>query len=143
MCCTANEGPVRIQYKCLVPIYVFPGMKLLFSNRIIIFCLPVPTLIYLWEIYIFPDRSANSTAGKYVDRSWEYLNRSQTHECGIRTEAGQFPEKDFRCSVWRFILTQNECFSYFPWKTLIDWIVREYCIVRFLSRSMQQCFYLF
>jgi hypothetical protein len=28
--CTANEGPVRIQYKCLAPIYVFPEMKLLF-----------------------------------------------------------------------------------------------------------------
>jgi hypothetical protein len=28
--CAANEGLVRIQYKCLVPIYpyVFPGMKL-------------------------------------------------------------------------------------------------------------------
>jgi hypothetical protein len=26
--CTANEGPVRIQFKCLVPIYVFPEMKL-------------------------------------------------------------------------------------------------------------------
>jgi hypothetical protein len=25
---TANEGPVRIQYKCLIPIYVFPEMKL-------------------------------------------------------------------------------------------------------------------
>ncbi len=25
---TANEGPVRIQYKCLVPIYVFPEIKL-------------------------------------------------------------------------------------------------------------------
>jgi hypothetical protein len=25
---TENEGPVRIQYKCLVPIYVFPEMKL-------------------------------------------------------------------------------------------------------------------
>ncbi len=25
---TANEGPVKIQYKCLVPIYVFPEMKL-------------------------------------------------------------------------------------------------------------------
>ncbi len=25
---TANEGPVRIQYKCLVPIYVFLEMKL-------------------------------------------------------------------------------------------------------------------
>ncbi len=26
--CTVNEGPVRIQYKCPVPIYVFPEMKL-------------------------------------------------------------------------------------------------------------------
>jgi hypothetical protein len=25
---TANEFPVRIQYKCLFPIYVFPEMKL-------------------------------------------------------------------------------------------------------------------
>jgi hypothetical protein len=25
---TANQGPVRIQYKCLFPIYVFPKMKL-------------------------------------------------------------------------------------------------------------------
>ncbi len=25
---TANEGPVRIKYKCLVPIYVFQDMKL-------------------------------------------------------------------------------------------------------------------
>ncbi len=28
------------------------------------------------------DRSAYSDAGKYVNRSWEYINRSQTHECG-------------------------------------------------------------
>jgi hypothetical protein len=26
--CTANEGAVRIQFQCLVPIYVFPEMKL-------------------------------------------------------------------------------------------------------------------
>jgi hypothetical protein len=25
---TANKGPMKIQYKCLVPIYVFPEMKL-------------------------------------------------------------------------------------------------------------------
>jgi hypothetical protein len=25
---TANEGPVRILHKCLVPIYVFPEMNL-------------------------------------------------------------------------------------------------------------------
>jgi hypothetical protein len=27
-CYTANEGPARIQYKCLVQIYVFPEMRL-------------------------------------------------------------------------------------------------------------------
>jgi hypothetical protein len=29
---TANEGPMRIQYKCLVPIFVFSEMKLLFPK---------------------------------------------------------------------------------------------------------------
>jgi hypothetical protein len=29
---TANVGPVRIQYKCLVSIYEFPEMKLLFPK---------------------------------------------------------------------------------------------------------------
>ncbi len=28
------------------------------------------------------DRSAYSAAGKYVGRTWENINRSQTHECG-------------------------------------------------------------
>jgi hypothetical protein len=30
---TANEGPVRIQYKCLVPIYLFPEIKQLFPKQ--------------------------------------------------------------------------------------------------------------
>jgi hypothetical protein len=30
---TANEGPVRIQCTCLVPIYVFPEIKLLFPKQ--------------------------------------------------------------------------------------------------------------
>ncbi len=30
---TANEGPVRIQYECLVSIYVFTEMKLLFPKQ--------------------------------------------------------------------------------------------------------------
>jgi hypothetical protein len=47
---TANEGQVRI-HQSLVPIYVFLGMKLCmppyFQNRIIMFSLPIPTLICL------------------------------------------------------------------------------------------------
>ncbi len=31
---TANEGPVRIQYNCLVSVYVFPELKLLFTKQI-------------------------------------------------------------------------------------------------------------
>jgi hypothetical protein len=80
---TANEGPVRIQYKCLVPIYVSPEMKLCmqpryFQNRIIMFCLPIPTLIHLREIFIFPGsvRIVCCSQIQYVDRSWEYINRS-------------------------------------------------------------------
>ncbi len=78
----------RWESKCLVPIYVFPEMKLYrvqpryFHNRIIMFCLPIPTSIYLWDIYIdIHDRSVYFAAAKYVDRSWEYIYRSQTHEC--------------------------------------------------------------
>ncbi len=34
-----------------------------------------------WFIYSH-DGSAYSAAGKYVDQSWEYINRSQINECG-------------------------------------------------------------
>ncbi len=34
------------------------------------------------ERFIYsPDQSAYSAEGKYVDQTWEYIDRSQTHEC--------------------------------------------------------------
>jgi hypothetical protein len=54
-------------------IYSFPEIKFLFTKQIKMFCLPVPLLIYLWEIYIFPDQSAYSAAGKYVDDPGIYI----------------------------------------------------------------------
>ncbi len=75
---TANERSVRIQYKCLVPIYVFSEMKLrrprYFQNKIKIkmFCLPTSTFVYFWAIYIFPCLVCRGpTVGIY--------NRSQIH----------------------------------------------------------------
>ncbi len=41
------------------------------------------------------DRSAYSASRKYVDWSWEYINRPQTHECGNWAEVAQFPEKEY------------------------------------------------
>jgi hypothetical protein len=64
---TANEGPVRIQYKCLGPFYVFPEMKLLFpkqNNNVLSQFLHS----YICERFIyFQDHSVYSAAGKYVD----------------------------------------------------------------------------
>ncbi len=77
-----------------------------FQTRIIMFCLPAPTLIYLWEIYIyFQDRSAYSAAGNMWTDLSEYINCSQTHECENWDWGRTIPRKgihkcDFRCSAW-------------------------------------------
>jgi hypothetical protein len=47
------------------------------------------------------DQSAYSAAGKYVDRSWDYINRSQTPERGIWTKAAQFPFLGIH--TWNFV----------------------------------------
>ncbi len=80
-----------------------------FQNRIIMFCLPVLTLIYLWEICMFPGSVCLFCCGKNVDRSWEYINRSQTHECGYWDWGRAIPRKEihkwyFPCSVRKCIV---------------------------------------
>ncbi len=75
---------------------------------------PISTLMCLWAIFIYShDRSAYSAAGKYVDRSWEHINRSQKHECG-NLDWGRaisfmgIHKWDFRSSVWLpFLLVKN------------------------------------
>ncbi len=81
-----------------------------FQNKIKMFCLPVPTLIYCTceRIIYFQDWSAYSAAGKYVARSWEYINSSRTHECGNWDWGRAIPRKgihkwDFPCSAPTFI----------------------------------------
>jgi hypothetical protein len=42
------------------------------------------TLVYICERFIYlQDPSVYfAAAAKYVNQAWEYINRSQTHECG-------------------------------------------------------------
>ncbi len=75
-----------------------------FQNRITVKCSVSQFLhSYTCERFIyFQDRSA---AGKYLDRSWEYINRSQTHECGSWDWVRAIPRKwihkwDFPRSAW-------------------------------------------
>jgi hypothetical protein len=68
---TANEGLVRIQYE----------MKLLFPKQNYNVLSPNSyTHISVRDLYI-QNWSIYFAAAKYVDRSWEYISRSQTHFC--------------------------------------------------------------
>ncbi len=104
---TSNEGrPVRIQYKCLVPIYVFPKMKLLFPKHNCNVLSPSSyTHISVRDLYIsWIGLPIYSDAGNYVDRSWEFINCSQTHECGNCDWGRAIPWKgmhkwNFQCSA--------------------------------------------
>ncbi len=77
------------------------------QNRItcIMFCLPFPTLIYLWEIYIFPGSVCLFCCRKICGPILGIcINRSQKHECGnwfwdraiLRKGIHKW---DFRCSM--------------------------------------------
>ncbi len=97
---TANEGPVRIQYKFLVPTYVFLEMKLccLLISKTDLWCSVYQFLhSSICESFkYFQERSVYFAAAKYVDPSWEYINRSQTHECGNWDWGRAIPRKGIK-----------------------------------------------
>jgi hypothetical protein len=64
----------------MVPIYVFQEMKLLFPKQNYNVLSPSSyTHISVRDLHIF---RIGLPFLQYVDQSWEYINRSQTHECG-------------------------------------------------------------
>jgi hypothetical protein len=81
--CTANEGPARIRYKCLVPIYVFPDMKLLFIKQKCNVLSPSScTHISVRDLYISRIGLPILLQEKmWTDPGNMYI-RSQIHECG-------------------------------------------------------------
>ncbi len=90
-----------------------------FQNRIIMFCLSIPTTIYLWEIYIFLG-SVFLFCCSQICACWpilgiQYIKCSQTHEYRNQDWGRAIPRKgiykwDFCCSAeeqktkWRIFL---------------------------------------
>ncbi len=65
---------------------------------------PISTYMRLWVIYIFPRPFCLFCWREYVERSWDYINCSKTHECGNWGWGCAIPIKgiykwDFHCSV--------------------------------------------
>ncbi len=65
---------------------------------------PISTFMCLWANYIFPRWVCLFCWMKYVDWSWEYINCSQTHECGNWIWGRAIPRKGIykrncRCSA--------------------------------------------
>ncbi len=65
---------------------------------------PISTFMCPWAFYIFPQWVCLFCWRKYVDWSWEYINRSKTHECGNWGWGRAIPRKGIykrncRCSV--------------------------------------------
>ncbi len=55
--------------------------------------IPISTFMPLWANYIFPWSVCLFCERNYVDGSWDYINRSQTHECWNWGWCRAFPRK--------------------------------------------------
>ncbi len=80
-----------------------------FQNRIIMFFLPIPTLKYLWEIYIFPGLvglfRCIQICGPILGI---YINRSETHECRNWDWGHTIPFPGTHKLVFRYSAGQNQ-----------------------------------
>jgi hypothetical protein len=88
------------------------------------------------DLYVYSyDRSAYSVEGKSVDRSWQYINCSQTHECGnwVGTKAAQFPFLEYIngifVAVWLVRFAQRYTTWFSPQHSPLSFLLwlKQYC----------------
>ncbi len=68
---------------------------------------PISTFMCLWVICKFPQSICLFCCRKYMDWSWEYINCSQTHECGNLDWGRAIPRKGIY--KWDFRSVCSKC----------------------------------
>ncbi len=121
--CHATHAKVttvpRLAASCM---QIEPGW--LAQNRDIGASVPTSTFMCLWANYIFPRWVCLFCWRKYVHWTWEYINRSRTHECENSGWGRAIPRKGIykrncRCSALSLNLLPLYMAGCLPWFN--DW----------------------
>ncbi len=112
-----------------------------FQNRIIMFCLPISTLMYLWAIYILPGSVCLFCCSQIG--SWKYIKRSQTHKCRNceRGRAASF----LGTHKWGFLIQYNVnsgriWVSYCEYLLILVQYSDPWCSSKLITNIFQVCY---
>ncbi len=94
---------------------------------------PISTFMCLWAIYIFPGSVHIFLPAEKADPSWEYIIRSQTHECGNWDWGPDIPFRGIFVSIFRhFFFAVYSPQNFTPKSSLIIFIQTFFSPLPFL-----------